>query len=52
MSNLSEIAGALLAAAGLIWIPGAIVIKAAQHLRARRTVSDGATGTGRLREIR
>ena len=36
MSGLTEIATLLMFAVAIIWIPGVVVIKTAEHLHARR----------------
>jgi hypothetical protein len=46
LSGFFEIAATVLVAAALIWLPGAIVIKAADHLRIRRHGGGRARPTG------
>jgi hypothetical protein len=47
-----EIAATLIMAAAVIWLPGAIVIKATDHLRSRRIGRQRLTGVGGLGETR
>jgi hypothetical protein len=52
LSGFFEIATTLIAAAIVIWLPGALVIKAADCLRSRRAEGDGSPTADRLRGVR
>jgi hypothetical protein len=52
LSGFFEIAATLLVAAAVIWLPGAIVIKAIDHLRPQRNGGQRAASADRLGETR